>query len=126
MNEEYKKLINDGKGYLKTQYDLLRLELLDKLSLILGLLVFVIVALFLLLGALAYFSVALIGWLVTCMPMSIACCVLGGVLLLILVVLFCMRQRWFIDPFIKLLASRLFPAKSNDDMINNQQDETVA
>ena len=56
MEDDYKKLVTDCKSFLKTKYDLLRLELLDKLSIILGLLVFIIVGLFILLAAVAYFS----------------------------------------------------------------------
>ena len=92
---DYKKLLEDSKAYLKTRYDLLRLELLEKLSLILGLLVLIIIAALLLMAAIAYFSVALVGWMATCMPVSVACCILGGVLLIILLVLWIFRQRIF-------------------------------
>ena len=114
MSEDYKKLIDDSKAYLKTRYDLLRLELLDKLSLILGLLVLIIVALFILLSAVAYFSVALVGWMSTCMSVSVACCILGGVLLLLLLVLYLMRRKLFIDPFIRILGRWLFAPDDKD------------
>ncbi|MBR1564903.1 MAG: phage holin family protein [Paludibacteraceae bacterium] len=125
MKEDYKKLLEDSKSYLKTRYDLLRLELLDKLSLILGMLVLIIVALFILLAAIAYFSVALVGWLATCMPVSIACCILGGVLLLVLLVVYLMRRQWFIDPFVKILSSSLFTPKDEDETIISEEDETT-
>ena len=125
MKEDYKKLLEDSKSYLKTRYDLLRLELLDKLSLILGMIVLIIVALFILLAAIAYFSVALVGWLATCMPVSIACCILGGVLLLVLLVVYLMRRQWFIDPFVKILSSSLFTPKDEDETIISEEDETT-
>lgn len=125
MKEDYKKLLEDSKSYLKTRYDLLRLELLDKLSLILGMIVLIIVALFILLAAIAYFSVALVGWLATCMPVSIACCILGGVLLLMLLVVYLMRRQWFIDPFVKILSSSLFTPKDEDETIISEEDETT-
>ena len=125
MKEDYKKLLEDSKSYLKTRYDLLRLELLDKLSLILGMIVLIIVALFILLAAIAYFSVALVGWLATCMPVSIACCILGGVLLLVLLVVYLMRRQWFIDPFVKILSSSLFTPKNEDETIISEEDETT-
>ena len=114
MND-YRKLLEDSKEYLKTRYDLLRLELLDKLSLILGLLVFIIVALFILLAAIAYFSVALVGWMATCMPVSAACCILGGVLLIVAFVLYLMRRRLFIDPFVRMLSKTLFAPTEEDE-----------
>ena len=120
MSEDYKKLLEDSKSYLKTRYDLLRLELLDKLSLILGLLVLIIVALFLLLAAVAYFSVAIVGWMSACMPVSVACCILGGVLLVVLLVLYLLRRRLFIDPFVRLLSRKLF---TPDD--TNEEEPTV-
>lgn len=125
MKEDYKKLLEDSKEYLKTRYDLLRLELLDKLSLILGLLVLIIVALFILLAAVAYFSVALVGWMATCMPVSVACCILGGVLLIILLVIYLLRRQLFIDPFVKLLSSSLFTPKDEDETINPDDNETT-
>lgn len=105
---DYSKLLEDSKAYLRTRYDLLRLELLDKLSLVLGLLVLIIVALLVLLAALAYFSVALVGWMATCMPVSVACCILGGILLLVLPLLYLLRKRLFVDPFVRLLSKKLF------------------
>lgn len=126
MKEEHKKLLDDGREYLKTRYDLLRLELLDKLSLILSVLILIIVALFLLLGVIAYFSVALIALLANVMPIWVACCIIGGVLLLLLPIMYVMRQRWFIDPFIKLLSSSLFAPKDEEDVINTDNNETVA
>ena len=125
MKEDYKKLLEDSKEYLKTRYDLLRLELLDKLSLILGLLVLIIVALFILLAAIAYFSVALVGWMATCMPVSVACCILGGVLLIVLAVIYLLRRQLFIDPFVKILASSLFSPKEEDEIINADDNETT-
>ncbi|MBR1808040.1 MAG: phage holin family protein [Paludibacteraceae bacterium] len=125
MKEDYKKLLEDSKEYLKTRYDLLRLELLDKLSLILGLLVLIIVALFILLAAIAYFSVALVGWMAACMPVSVACCILGGVLLIILLAIYLLRRQLFIDPFVKLLSSSLFTPKDEDETINPDDNETT-
>lgn len=125
MKEDYQKLLEDGKSYLKLRYDLLRLELLDKLSLILGLLVLIIVALFILLAAMAYFSVALVGWMANSMPVSLACCILGGVLLVILPVVYLLRYHLFINPFIKLFSRKLFSPKE-DDVMNYENDEKIA
>lgn len=125
MEDDYKKLVTDCKSFLKTKYDLLRLELLDKLSIILGLLVFIIVGLFILLAAVAYFSLAIIDWMATCMPISVAYCIFGGVLLLLLLTLYIMRKKWFVDPFIKLLSSSLFASEITDENLKTDEDETV-
>lgn len=124
MKEEYENLLEDSKSYLKTRYDLLRLELLDKLSLILGLLVLIIVSLFVLLASIAFFSVALVGWLTKCMPMSVACCVLGGLLLLMLLIIYLMRYKIFINPFVKILSKRLF-SPNEIELANEDVNETT-
>lgn len=107
-SNQYQQLFSDSKSYLKTRYDLLRLELLDKLSLILGILIAVIVALFLAFAAIAYLSVALVGWMSLYLPIWASCCILGGVFLVVFAVLWYCRQAVFINPFIKLLSGILF------------------
>lgn len=104
----YKQLFDDCKAYLNTRFDLLRLDLLDKLSVILGMIVLVIVALFLGLAAIAYFSVALVGLMTKVMPLAVACVILGGVFVVAVIVLYLLRQKVFVDPFVKLLSPIIF------------------
>ena len=115
--DDYKKLLADCKDYIQTRYDLLRLELLDKLSQILGLIVLIIVALILVMGALAYFSVALVHLMSQVMPVSVACLILGCVLLIILLILYLNKEKIFINPFIRILSSLFFenPASAETD-----------
>lgn len=115
--DDYKKLLADCKDYIQTRYDLLRLELLDKLSQILGLIVLIIVALILVMGALAYFSVALVHLMSQVMPVSVACLILGCVLLIILLILYLNKEKLFINPFIRILSSLFFenPASAETD-----------
>ncbi len=125
MKEDYKKLIEDSKSYLQTRYDLARLELLDKTSKILGIFILIIVALLVLFTAIAYFSVALVHLMSQCMPVSAACCILGGVMLIVLLVLYLLRRPLFINPFVKLLSSSLFSPKDYDETLNTDDDETT-
>ena len=129
--DDYKKLLADCKDYIQTRYDLLRLELLDKLSQILGLIVLIIVALILVMGALAYFSVALVHLMSQIMPVSVACLILGCVLLIILLILYLNKEKIFINPFIRILSSLFFenPASAETDVqtgtkeVNNETHE---
>ncbi len=105
---QHNQLLEDSKSYLKTKYDLLRLELLDKLSVIMGRIVLIIVAIFITLAAIAYFSVALVGWLGNVMSVSTACCIIGGLLLVTLLILYLLRERLFINPFVKLFSGIIF------------------
>ena len=57
---KYRKFIKDGKEYLTTRYDLLRLELLEKTSSIVALLILVMIALVLITTVWVYISGILI------------------------------------------------------------------
>ncbi len=127
---QYKQLLEDSKSYLQTRYDLLRLELLDKLSQILGLLILVIVVIFLLFVAVAYFSVSLVAWMGTYMPIATACCILGGAFLCILLVAYLLRNTLFINPLVRMLSQILFRTeKEQAEALENQEggtDDTIA
>ncbi len=123
--EQYKQLLDDSKSYLKARYDLLRLELLDKLSQIMGYLIMVIVLLLLLMGVLAYLSVALVNSLSAIMPTWTACIILAAVITIIAVVLYYNKEKIFINPFVKLLSGMLFDEpqlnETEEDDGNNAQ-----
>mgnify|MGYP002735188888 FL=1 len=59
MNDEnhYKELTDEVKAYMQTRYNLLRMELLEKTSRIVALVLFTLVATCLALAALGYFSI---------------------------------------------------------------------
>ena len=58
LDPEYKQLLNDAKEYISLRYDLLRLEVLEKLSLILSLFILIVISVMLALAAFVYFSLA--------------------------------------------------------------------
>lgn len=109
------KLFEHGKNYLGVHVNLLKLEVVDKTARILGTLVFIFVALFLGFGALAYLSVALVHWMGQYMSTSIACLILGAIFLVALYIIFAVKQKVFIDSFIRLLSSMLFEEKQEDN-----------
>lgn len=113
QSNPYRQLLDDSKAYLKLRYDLLRLELLDKISQIVGLVVMLLVVLFIALAATAYFSVALVNWMALYMPLPVAYCIIGGVFLLTAILLILLRKPLFINPLIKQLSRILF-AKPNE------------
>ncbi len=112
---EYKKLLGDVKEYLNSRYDLLRLELLEKLSRILGLVIMALVVVLLVFGALSFFGMALMFLLSKVVPLSVSCCILGAVFLLLIVLAYFCREQWFINPVVKSLAKILF-AESDTEM----------
>ncbi len=102
------QLVEDAKAYLQRRGDLCRLELVDKLSVILGLLFAFLVLGLLLLVAVGYFSVAIVNSLSICMPVWAACCIMGGVFILLSIVAFLCRRPLFINPLIRFLSGILF------------------
>ena len=122
--EQYKQLLDDGKSYLKTRYDLLRLELLDKLSKIFGQLVLIIVMLFLAMAMVAYLSVALVNALAGVMPVWLACVILAAIFIIAAAILFYNREKIFINPFVKLLSGLLFEEPQPNENEENGSNQT--
>ena len=122
-NSEYKKLLDDTKVYLNTRYDLLKLELLEKLSRIIGLVILALVVVLLVFGAFAFFGMALMFLLSKVMPLTISCCILGAVFLLVIVVTYLCREYWFINPVVKSLSAILFAEEPTDVAIPDKTEE---
>lgn len=106
--EEYNTLLKDAKTYLNTRYDLLRLELLEKLSRIIGLILLALVIVLLVFGAFAFFGMALVFLLSKVVPLSLSCCILGGVFLLVIALTYLFKEQWFINPIVRQLSKILF------------------
>ena len=106
---KYRKLIKDGKEYLNTRYDLLRLELLEKASSIVAVLILVMVALLLVGTVWIYISCILIVWMGNIFGSFIpAFLIMGGVNLLTLVLVFLLRNVIILNPLIRLFSKILF------------------
>ncbi|MDO4190120.1 MAG: phage holin family protein [Bacteroidales bacterium] len=115
-NKEYQRLINDAKQYVQMRYDLLKLELLDKLSRIIAYLLVVIITLVLGLTAFVYFSLALAYALKPLFGgMGLPLVIIGLFFVLILVVLFRRKEKIFLNPIITKLSSILFEEQKLDD-----------
>lgn len=110
MNEksDYKQLLDDAKSYVKTHYDLLRLELLDKLSLVLGCVLLLLVMLFLGFAAIAYLSVMTVMLLSKVLPTAAVCAILCAVFAIAAVVIYALRVKIFYNPLIRWLSNALF------------------
>ncbi len=123
-DELYRQLLNDGKRYLQTRYDLLRLELLEKLSRIIALLLMVFTSMILLLAAFFYFSFALMEWLGGLVGRIPAVCIIGGFFLLLLLVGVILRRQLFLNPMIRLLSDILFREPQATETPNTSAPET--
>lgn len=109
MNEEqYKKLLHDSRAYINTQYSLLRLGLLEKLSKVIGLILFALVVVVLLFAFLGFVAVSLAFVLAQWIPEWAAFLIIGGVFLLQLIVAVVFRNRLFVNPMVCALSAILF------------------
>lgn len=121
---EYKKLLDDTKAYFNARYDLLKLELLEKLSRIIGLVILALVVVLLVFGAFAFFGMALIFLLSKVLPLTASCCILGAIFLLVIVLAVLFKESWFINPVIQQLSKILF-AESETDVVVPEKTEEV-
>ena len=122
-NHEYKQLLDDTKSYLNSRYDLLRLELLEKLSRIIGLIVLALVVVLLVFGALSFFGMALMFLLSKVMPLTISCCIMGAIFLVVIVLAIVLKEYMFINPVVKQLSKILFSEKEKDAVVPGKAEE---
>ncbi len=116
LNEEYTYLVEDGKEYGKSWWELLKITLLDKISRIVGLLLFGLAVILFSFAIVAGLSVALIYALSLCMPSWAATLIVVAVWVLILLLLIVLRKQIFLNPVIGAIAAILFADKANKKM----------
>lgn len=113
-SERNDRTIQDLKVYLSQRYDLLKLELMEKstqlLSVILSLLIVVVCAL----AVLIYLSSALISWLTIALNAGWAYTIVCGIFLLIIVVILLLKDKLFVKPLIRKFSRILYPEKESD------------
>lgn len=111
----YQKIVDDSRSYLHTQYDLLRLSVLEKLSRITGLLLLAIVVILLLFAVLSFGALALVYVLAQWIPVWGSYLILGAIFLLLLVLAFVFRRQWFINPVVGALSAILFSGDAQEN-----------
>ena len=111
--ENFQQLYNDLKKYVELQTDYLKVEFVEKLSILLSTLLIVIIAiilvvagLFYLFFSLAYALVPLVG------SLAISFLIISGIYLLLIIFLFILRKKLIINPLVRFL-SKLFLNKTN-------------
>lgn len=107
-NSQYSKLIEDIRSCFSRRYDLFLVRLLEKVSIIVGLIITLIVVLFLTSIVVVFGGIALAYVLGQWLPMWAAYLIIGGVFLLLLVLAVVFRRQWFVNPVVAILSSVLF------------------
>ena len=106
--EQYQQLLADARAYLNTQYDLLRLGLLEKLSKIIGLILLALVVILLLFAVMGFGAITLAFVLAQWLPLWASFLSIGGFFLLQLILAVIFRKQWFINPIVAALSAILF------------------
>ena len=121
---KYKTLVKDGKEYLSTRYDLLRLELLEKISSIVGLLILVMIAIVLICTVWIYLSGILIVLMQNAFGSLIpAFLIMGGFSLLILIFVVLLKDRMIVNPLVRSFSKILFDHDADKTGGEDPEDE---
>ncbi len=114
-SERNKRTLEDLKVYLNQRYDLLKLELVEKSSQLLSVVLSVIIVLVCALAVLIYLSSALISWLTIALNAGWAYTIVCGIFILIIVFILLMKDKLFINPLIRKF-SRILYSKEFKEM----------
>jgi hypothetical protein len=120
-NDIYTSFTKDVKEYMKMNYDLFSLNLIEKLSIILSLLFALFIGVLLLIVAFVYFTMAFVYWTELFFHSLIpGFLILGGVYVVLFFVFYLLRKRIFVNPLIKILSRILF--HENKKMTKNEDE----
>jgi len=110
--ENFQQLYNDVKKYIELQADFIKVEFVEKLTILLStlliitlLMILAIAALFYLFFSLAYAIVPLVG------SLAISFCIISGIYLILIIILYVFRKNLIINPLVRFL-SKLFLTKT--------------
>ncbi|HJC93132.1 MAG TPA: phage holin family protein [Candidatus Phocaeicola excrementigallinarum] len=107
-------LVKEIKKYIGLQGEYLRLDVVEKLTVLLSTLILILVLTILGMMALFYFSFMLVYALVPIVGSIIGSyAIIGGVILLLALLVYRMRKQWIFQPIVNFLA-RLFLEDSAD------------
>ena len=119
---KYKTFVQDGKEYLETRYDLLRLELLEKISSVVALLILVMIALVLVTSAWVYVSCILIMLMKDFFGSFIpAFLIMGGFDILLLIAVILLKDKFILNPLIARFGKILFDDSGNEEECENEK-----
>lgn len=113
-SERNERTINDLKVYLTQRYDLLKLELMEKSSQILSVVLSIVIVVVCALAVLIYLSSALISWLTLALNAGWAYTIVCGIFILIIVFILMTKDKLFVKPLIRKFSRILYPENAED------------
>ena len=115
QDDVYKSLANNAKDYVDLQFQLLKLNVVEKTSQILSLLIVIIAGTILLTAAFVYFSMMFVLWMKTVTgSLTYGFLIIAAFFLLLFILFILLRKKLIINPIIKKMSAILF--KSEEEM----------
>lgn len=104
----------DMMSYLSQRYDLLKLELLEKSSQILSVVLSMLIVVVCALVVVIYLSNALVSWLTIALNAGWAYTIVCGIFILVIIIVLYKKDTLFVNPLIRKLSRILFSQEDED------------
>ena len=103
MKDFDNQLLSDTQAYLKMQYQLLQVRIIEQTSQLLGLIITLFAMTAIVVVGLIFLAIALAAWLEQWLPMWASYLIIAAAMLLIALGVFWGRRLWFVRPIEKHL-----------------------
>ena len=124
MKDFYNQLLADIQSYIKSQFQLLKVQSVEQTSQLLGLIIALFAITAIVVVGLIFLAIALAAWLEQWLPMWASYLVIAGGLGLIALGVYWGRRLWFVRPIEKHLSEVIMdspaPLKQQKQSIENQ------
>lgn len=109
-----KSTVADLKEWLSLEIEYMKLTAAEKVSVLVSTLILVIVLFIVFMVALILFSFALVDLFNLFMPHSLACVTVGGILLLLIGLLYLFKKTLVVNPITKLITKLFLTPKKHE------------
>ena len=124
MKDLYNQLLADIQSYIKSQFQLLKVQSVEQTSQLLGLIIALFAITAIVVVGLIFLAIALAAWLEQWLPMWASYLVIAGGMGLIALGVYWGRRLWFVRPIEKHLSEVIMdnpaPLKQQKQAIENQ------
>jgi len=124
MKDLYNQLLADIQSYIKSQFQLLKVQSIEQTSQLLGLIIALFAITAIVVVGLIFLAIALAAWLEQWLPMWASYLVIAGGMGLIALGVYWGRRLWFVRPIEKHLSEVIMdspdPLKQQKQSIENQ------
>ena len=124
MKDFYNQLLADIQSYIKSQFQLLKVQSIEQTSQLLGLIIALFAITAIVVVGLIFLAIALAAWLEQWLPMWASYLVIAGGMGLIALGVYWGRRLWFVRPIEKHLSEVIMdnpaPLKQQKQFIENQ------